>query len=140
MNTKKLSRLLMAIIVLMFAVAVSVPSKPAYAGGNGQQLEIKGIMAKGAKVTVSGYNQNGKWVTWTGLTSGTPSEISPSWGETLKTNNWWWVGRVEVRVYVSGNVKYSCYKDVPKSQSSDWVSAALNVTNALKTSPQYACG
>ena len=136
---KKFRLLLVVVVLLGFASSIMQPTQVVQAGGNGQQLEIKNIMARGAKVTVTGRNQNGHTVTWTGWTPGSPSQISGPQGETVATNGWWWVGNVTIRVYwpSSTNQAYSCYKYVTPSQWwSNWVTAKVGMRN----SPSSQCG
>ena len=128
----------LAIAFVMFVSMFSFlsPVENVAAGTNGQQLQIKNIMGRGARVTVEGKNNYGQSKTWTGYTPGLPSQLTSPQGETLYTTGHWWVGRVYVKVYwpSSTTLAYACYKDVPKLQwTSNWTTAVVNTRRSIST-------
>lgn len=137
---KKIAFLVFVFVMFVSVLSVFAPVQNVVAGTNGQQLEIKNIMGRGAKVTATGVNNSAQIVTWTGWTPGTPSQIAPPQGETVKTTGWWWIGRVYIRVYwpSSTTQAYACYKEVNKTQIwSDWTTASVGLWRTSVTTP---CG
>lgn len=118
-------RLAIALLVALNLVLVS--SSPAFAGTNGQQLQIIynttntttcGPMVA-SRITVSGTNQN-------------LQKVSPPWSATVSnmacgkaqvtTSGWWWRGAVTVVITYTNrgsSVTKTCGFNVPKSWSTD---------------------
>jgi hypothetical protein len=132
---KKVLFLVVTFVFFISILSIFAPVQSASAGLNGQQLEIKAIMGRGAKVVVTGKNNYGQNANWTFYTPGTPSQLTSAQGETLRTTGYWWVGTVEIRVYwpSSTRLAYACKKDVPKTQFSNWTTAVVGHRNSTST-------
>lgn len=142
MNRKNVGHMLALLAIVAGLTLTAISASPTYAGTNGQQLQITKIVARGARVTVTGLNNNGQTATWQGWTPGTPSQIAPPSGETVSTTGWWWVGKVTIRVYwpTSTQLAYACFKEVPKT---NWPNPLNHWTKAevgFRYSTNTVCG
>jgi hypothetical protein len=88
-------------------------ASPAYAAGDGQQINFCGVPA-GEQVKFSGTNQNGAF------TSGSETIWPDVCSDSLP--GWWWIGTVTINWYTSSNVyQGTTYCQVPvKQNGSDW--------------------
>lgn len=113
-KTQVAKRTLKAACVGLLATPLLLMSEPVSAGSNGQQVKVDiGWGRAGRTVTVSGYNQNGQYVRWTGTTN--------SWGA-AETHGWWWKGNASVQVHPKWpSWGKTCGANVPINQSwSNW--------------------
>ncbi|HRN69713.1 MAG TPA: hypothetical protein PLS49_00885 [Candidatus Woesebacteria bacterium] len=107
-------------IVLVLGMITLPPAPVAEAGSNGQQLSFKPISGSIKWIRVYGRNQNGQAVSFY-------REFNPPINE-LRLSNWWWIGQGHVEYSIApGNTYNGCYIDVPRNQSSNWVTVELNV-------------
>jgi hypothetical protein len=84
-NTKRSAFAILAIVLLVTAIFGAVPTQKAFAGSKGQHVKVTtGKMFSWVELT--GYNQNGKWVT---------EDLNTKFGTSVQ-DTWWWVGTVNV--------------------------------------------
>jgi hypothetical protein len=110
MITKRVLLKLLIVAVIVASLG-TIPSAPAYAGTNGQQLSVY-VGASATSITIEGRNQYNQWVTWTSSTKSF---------HTFGTTNWWWKGTVTITVFFGGSSRRTCSANVPTSQwFNDW--------------------
>lgn len=109
-HNNKIFSFIMIAVLFVTAFAIAVPTQTAAAGNKGQQIEVQSYAS--STVVITGYNQNGRKVTWQGRTATSGKH---------KTTGWWWVGRVEIQVYAPMGNMPLCYTNVITTQKSDWV-------------------
>jgi len=92
----------------MAVVTTAALAPAAFAGGNGQQVEVCNEGSHHYKVSIKGTNQNGQTV------QSSAKELDP--GKCVKWPNWWFRGNVTVH---NGHSEIDS-ADVPQSQHGDW--------------------
>ncbi len=93
-----------AILLFIALAAITlVAPQPAAAGTNGQMVEVVASRAAFTNVSVSGFNQNGHWVTW--RWSGFSGNVV--------TWNWWWKGNVVIDARLESGQWVRCGVNVP---------------------------
>jgi hypothetical protein len=122
---RKISTSFLSAVFVIAALAFS--AHPAAAGTNGQQLRLDITCSYApvmAEIKVSGYNQNGDYVTW---------YASPN-AKGVNTSNWWWVGKVTIDYKFAGINSYTgypfswyeTYADIPQQFNRDTYPVALD--------------
>lgn len=121
MNRKYVGRILALLAMVTGLMLASTHASPAYAGLNGQQLQVF-VSPSHYKQTIQieGYNQHGYWVKYPLQTC---KDLAGGSGEGCMwthTTGWWWNGTVRVTVKGAAGT-FSCTKSVPKTQyTSNW--------------------
>ncbi len=111
-TSTRFARSVVLSFVLLSVFAVAMPQRAA-AGSNGQQVSVNApwFTLLEEVYYVTGTNQNGHVVTW--------YKAGPT--TRARTDGWWWVGQITVKVRVNGRGWVTCIGNVPKSQwFSDW--------------------
>lgn len=118
---RKSMRVATALTGMTFAAgaAGAIAAAPAYAGTNGQQVQVCGMRVS-YHVTVSGPNQNGYNNVWSGHVTNANGCIT--------TYGYWWKGRVLIyAVSTNGLIGTSKYCTVPKVYQSHSVYPCGNI-------------
>lgn len=108
-----------AILLILSLFLVSTPAQRAFAGSNGQQLQIGWLTCSPnyglVSVYLNGPNQHGttqpwQWQSPSGYNSKTKS---------VTTTNFWWKGSVSYTIYVSYGAKFTGSVSVPPTYATD---------------------
>jgi hypothetical protein len=100
--------LFLVVFTVLAASGSLVPAK-AYAGDNGQQVQVVANTGM-STVSVTGTNQSGAKVTWSG---------TPAGDDAITTWDWWWVGEVVIDVTFTNGTSRRCYNLVLQEDDED---------------------
>ena len=114
---------LLSLLILTGTVVATTPTPSAFAGTNGQQLQINyqttissscGPLIA-SRITVQGTNQNGSSSTWSTTVSNMVCGIKQ-----VTTTGWWWKGPVTVTITYSNKATRTFLFNVPTVSTSNF--------------------